>query len=80
MDLRELRLRASPWIALFLGVIWILVELISRRTAVTWGDVYPGVALVGAGLVLFAANRWLNRPFDFEHRHSVDESDLDRPA
>ena len=80
MDFRELKLRTSPWIALLLGVIWVLITLIGKRAAVSWRDVYPGVALVGAGFVLFATLRWLDRPMQSRDSEADESPDSVRDA
>jgi hypothetical protein len=75
LDLRELKLRVSPWLALFLGVSWILVVLVGKRGATSWRDVYPGICLVAAGLVLFGLLRYLDRPLDSELSDSEDRDE-----
>jgi hypothetical protein len=53
MDLRELRLRISPWLALLMGAIFLTWQLIEKRSRVTFGDLYPGISLLVASGVLF---------------------------
>ena len=77
MDLQELRLRASPWIALGLGAVWITAELVSKRGAVAWDDVYPGICLITASMVLFATIKWLNRPFGYRSQDAATEEAVD---
>jgi hypothetical protein len=78
MDLRELKFRISPWLALALGVMWIVAELVGNGSNVAWRDLYPGVSLISASFVLFWVVRWLNRPFDFERRESSENPDPER--
>ena len=77
MDLQELRLRISPWIALALGAIWITAELIGKWGAVSWDDVYPGICLITASMVLFATIKYLNRPFRYESRDAETDEAVD---
>jgi hypothetical protein len=61
MNLREFKLQISPWIALFMGVTWVLSQLVPNPGDATWRDVYPGILLIVASLVLFGTIRWLDR-------------------
>ena len=77
LDLRELRLRVAPWIALFLGVILVIWALLAKRAALSWSDLYPGVAAIAAGLLLFGFLKYIDRrPGSDEPPTSNDESDV----
>lgn len=60
--LGELRLRASPWLTLTFGILWIVYQLGAKRGALVFGDVYPGISLLAASALLFWVVRWVDRP------------------
>jgi hypothetical protein len=72
LDLHELRVRASPWIALVLGLGWVVVQIGAKRRAVSWNDLSPGFCLIVAGLLLFALLRYLDRPYSEQRRVQDD--------
>ncbi len=77
MDLRELRLRISPWIALFLRVILVVWALLEKGTAARWSDLYPGVAAIAAGFLLFGFLKYVDRQISSDE---PPESDQEPPS
>jgi len=73
MDLRDLRLRSSPWIALLVGTVLVVWGVLEKGTAASWGDLYPGVAAIAAGLLLFGLLKYLDRPLGSEEPPEPDE-------
>jgi hypothetical protein len=74
LDLNELQLRASPWIAWCLGVVFIFWALAENGAAVSWADLFPGMGLILAGLIVFGLPRfWERRLRDIELTDSNDE-------
>lgn len=59
--LNELKLRASPWLALILGILRIVFQLGASRGKFIFGDVYPGIALIVASALLFGVVKWIDR-------------------
>ena len=59
---RDLRLRASPWIALFGGIAYLGWVVMDKRSAVTFQDIYPGLLVLVASAVLFAMVLFCKRP------------------
>jgi uncharacterized BrkB/YihY/UPF0761 family membrane protein len=77
LDFRDLRVRISPWLALTLGVIFVLSALVSKGAAVTWRDLYPGACLIAAGFLLFGLLKYLRRQRNFdEPQPGSDEESL----
>ena len=77
LDLRELRLRITPWFALFLGMILVIWALVEKKAAVSWSDLYPGVAAIAAGLLLFGFLKYIDRrPGSDKPPASNEESDV----
>jgi hypothetical protein len=62
MGLGELKLRASPWIAFLLGTILVAWAFVEKGRNVSFGDLYPGVALFAAGIILRAFVKWCDGP------------------
>lgn len=60
--LNDMRLRASPWLALILGIMWIVFQVGANHGKFVFGDVYPGICLLVASALLFGVLRWLDRP------------------
>lgn len=58
--LGDWRLRASPWIALLLGLIFIIGPIGSQHGKVNFGDLYPGICLLAASALLFGLVRWVD--------------------
>ena len=80
MDLRELRLRISPWLAFLIGTGWILLAIAQRKWRTSWDDLYPGVALVAVGIVLLVfIRRYVDPPRDpppTKEKRGDDESEI----
>jgi len=72
---REFKLRFAPWFCCFLGVLLIIWALLEKRGAVTFDDLYPGIAALVAGLFFFALLRYLSRISEDES----SESNLSSP-
>jgi hypothetical protein len=54
-------------------IVWALVE---KKGAVTFGDLYPGVAALTAGLLFFGLLRYLSRmPDDDASESNLSSSD-----
>lgn len=73
VDLGEWRLRLGPWIALLIGAVLVVWALVEKRAAVSWGDVYPGVAMIAAALLLFGILKYVDRPRGPESSPGRDE-------
>ena len=56
---RDLRLRASPWIALVGGLGYLTWVFLDKKSSVTFNDLYPGLLVLVASVVLFAMLRFL---------------------
>lgn len=59
-DLQMLKWRVGVWVCFLFGTIWIIWSLLSAKRWVTFDDLYPGIALIGAGIVLRLAIKWMN--------------------
>ena len=73
MNLRERRLRISPWLALIIGGILVVWALVEKGTAVSLDDLYPGLAVLTAGVLLYEFLKYVDRPRDFEEPPDADE-------
>ena len=60
-DYRDFKIRASPWLFFALGCILIIWALVEKRGAVTFGDLYPGLALFLGGVLMFGLIKYLTR-------------------
>src|SRR5262249_42882802 len=60
-DYRDFKIRASPWLCFFLGGVLTVWALVEKKGAVTFGDVYPGLALIMGGVLLLGLIKYLTR-------------------
>lgn len=80
MSLSEFRLRLVPWAAWFVGGVLIVIAIAEQRAAVGWRDLYPGVAALTAGFLLFGVLRYWDRSVEAPDPNEGKPPDAGRTA
>jgi hypothetical protein len=65
---QSLRLRLSPWQAFALAGIFIVWAFVDKKGAVTLRDLYPGLGLLSAGLLLLGYLSYVKKKASNERR------------
>jgi hypothetical protein len=61
LDFKEIKLRLTLWVCFFLGGILLISEVLDKKGAVSFGDLYPGLSAIAAGLLIRSFLKYVDR-------------------
>jgi hypothetical protein len=73
LDFKEIKLRLTLWVCFILGGILLISEILDKKAAVSFGDLYPGLSAIAAGLLLRSFLKYVNRQTTSERPSGQEE-------